>query len=111
MNKYAKTKDGKIVKVNLEGDVFTSRYEIIGEPKDTIEELCDGYVVEYTGDSNSKLKGFWYMQYIEALKRLKKDKRRLFELLEVSTLKLFIKTDKGLIYVAKMNEEGELELI
>lgn len=33
--KYVRTKDGKIVKVNLEGDVFTSKYEIVGEPKDT----------------------------------------------------------------------------
>ena len=43
MIKYAKTKDGKIVKINLEfgEEVFTSRYEIVGELRNTIEELCD----------------------------------------------------------------------
>lgn len=45
MTKYVMTKDGKIVKINLEGKVFTSRYEIVGEPKDSIEELCDEFVI------------------------------------------------------------------
>ena len=55
MTKYAKTKDGKIVKVDMEGDVFTSRYEIIGEPKNTIEELCNEFDATTLDRVNIKL--------------------------------------------------------
>ena len=45
MNKYIRTKDNKIIKINLENNkVFTSKYEVVGFPKNTIEELCDEFV-------------------------------------------------------------------
>ena len=46
MIKYAKTKDNKIIKIDTENDVFTSKYEIVGEPKNTIEELSDENVID-----------------------------------------------------------------
>ena len=110
MNKYIRTIDGKIVKINLEGNVFTSRYEIVGEPKDTIEELCDEFVV-------------WQKdyEYETPITMPLKDKDRYFGMKTIIQLgllggitcwlKLAIWTNKGLIYVAKMNEKGEFELI
>ena len=105
MKKYIRTKDGKIVKINLEGDVFTSRYEIVGEPKDTIEELCDKYV----------------LNKIDLIFMNKKHTKYHFEnsseWFDITDVELrygiygAIWTDKGLIYVAKMNEKGEFELI
>lgn len=101
--KYARTKDGKIVKVNLEGDVFTSRYEIIGEPKDTIEELCGEYVIIYNKDIRFK------KPFISVHDNLK----NLLEEHSISKCKIYgaIWTEWGLKYVAKMNEEGKMELI
>ena len=100
MSKYAKTKDGKIVKINLEGNVFTSKYEIIKEA-DTIEDLCDGLIVEEKENPNN-----WFIMEIAEL-----DIEDLKYTLNDWIYKCFIKTDKGLIYIAKLNNNGELELV
>ena len=74
---------------------FTSRYEKIIQESDTIEELCDEFV--------------YYHHLLTTEEKQNKD--------YLNTLYMFndvygaIWTDKGLIYVAKMNEKGELELI
>lgn len=69
---------------------------------DTIEELCDEFVVinengKYEG--SSEILDICFLNFFTTLKDKKK--------------KLFgaVWTDKGLIYVAKMNEKGELELL
>lgn len=71
----------------------------------TIEDLCDGYVIEHPINAFR----FFYDKE-EMLKCLFNTCMRLFK---VHELKVFgcIKTDKGLIYIAKMNGEGELELL
>ena len=70
---------------------------------DTIEELCDEFVVVIEGHNNmnrvfglEKAKEYWLLMKYKGYK---------------ATLYGCIWTDKGLIYVAKMNEKGELELL
>lgn len=63
---------------------------------DTIEELCDEYVIVGTN---------W--QQIIDLESARYNLKRPKELKVYGA----IWTDKGLIYVAKMNDKGELELL
>ena len=85
-----------------EGDLVLNvncAYKKVIKQADTIEELCDGFIFKDT--------------YANDLHLL--DKKDGISILGASlfkdTLRGFIETDKGLIYVAKMNEKGELELI
>lgn len=71
---------------------------------DTIEELCDGFYID-EGNEFSFYKEQCYEDFEESKKIFFED----FD--QTSTLYGFIKTSKGLIYVAKMNENGVLELI
>ena len=70
---------------------------------DTIEELCDGWILE----SEAYTSGFFVIYNTKDNKQIMKN----FKLLKDEKLFAFIKTDKGLIYVAKTNEKGELELL
>lgn len=65
----------------------------------TIEELCDEFV--YVGEKGNVILGMSYMQ-IEDVKKYNVNNNKIYGA---------IWTDKGLIYVAKMNEKGELELL
>ena len=76
---------------------------------DTIEELCDEFVLI---DFTEKKKFYIHTNSFEEIKRFKdflkeysKKQKYVYEIYGA------IWTDKGLIYVAKMNEKGELELI
>lgn len=106
--KYIRTKDGRISYLSCEPNEEITDYEIItskgtltyrGKDEvikiaDTIEELCDEFVgVDKTNEHDrlSKLSLKSYCNYVAIYGA--------------------IWTDKGLIYVAKMNEKGELELI
>ena len=119
--KYIRTKDGRIFEKEF------VRYEKITnswyyhncyiddgmamEEADTIEELCDEFV--YLNDLYNrfvgKVKGYDGKDYI----RLEaKDGTNInVGLKNWEKIKGAIWTDKGLIYVAKMNEKGELELL
>ena len=101
--KYIRTKDGKIFNINeipVPYQVIESwldfnsqgRFEII-KYADTIEELCDEFVCVGRNDFPS----------FETIKILK-----LYKEYDVRGA---IWTDKGLIYVAKMNDKGCLELL
>jgi hypothetical protein len=87
--KYIRTKYGII------SSLKTVRTSDIVRKADTIEELCDEFICDKFVHNNLK------------------------ELLEFGELGKFIGgtiygaiwTDKGLIYVAKMNDKGELELL
>ena len=72
---------------------------------ENIEELCDEFVVFDKEQPNGKL---LYYKGFENLKKefidFEKDKEKV-------VVCGAIWTDKGLIYVAKMNDEGDLELI
>jgi hypothetical protein len=69
---------------------------------DTIEELCDEFVIH-----NLKTFPKPYIQDSVVIKEIP------IELFKKCGMELYgaIWTDKGLIYVAKMNSKGELELI
>ena len=111
--KFVRTKDGKISKVIHEdygweipvycdndfGEKYVQEDDVLKQA-DTIEELCDWIVFKLNG----KIKAL-YDNYDTAI------------LCEGNHIAIYediycaIETDKGLIYVAKMNENGELELL
>jgi len=68
----------------------------------TIEELCDGFVSVFTNGEH-----FFEEDYEMALIRAS----GYVDVRKVANCFGYIKTDKRLIYVAKMNGKGELELL
>lgn len=69
------------------------------EQADTIEELCDGFIFKDT--ETNKLH---FLNENDGISLLG---AALF----TETVRGYIETDKGLIYVAKLNKKGELELL
>ena len=114
--KYIRTKDGRalrlIEKCEYEENIFTyivgwdweDNFEINQEDvikiADTIEELCDWLVFRLNG----KIKVL-YEDLDTALQVEGND------ILIYKEIYGALDTDKGLIYVAKMNDKGELELL
>lgn len=85
---------------------------------DTIEELCDEFVDTSELKVSSTNTGAWLYDELDTKNKClvyyAEDERRTIPLNEFDDLsKIFgaIWTDKGLIYVAKMNNKGELELL
>ena len=74
------------------------RKDIIAEA-DTIEELCNEFIIEYEDSHHIVYDEFEWAKD----KALRSNKKYI--------IYGAIWTDKGLIYVAKMNKKGELELI
>ena len=128
MSKYIRTKDG-IYKIDetfkrdnqiafFDNKKQTHGY-IIGffegknvlKQADTIEELVDGYYVDVNDQSFTLSE--CYDNFEDAKKNYKDwisySDRKYLEYTVI--LYAFIKTNKGLIYVAKMNDKGELELL
>ena len=95
INRYYEPRDYYWVKQDCEQPISSD--EIIKQA-DTIEELCDEAVF-FDKDNKPHYKSqegnLWYLG------------AGLF----IETLRFCIFTDKGLIYVAKMNEKGDLELL
>lgn len=86
-------------------DGYTSHLEKVIAQADTPEELCDLFIDEETKAIFHKHNGYvinWRTNLVYSLKGLVK---------EFHSIKGAIWTSKGLIYVAKMNEKGELELL
>ena len=117
--KYIRTKDG-IFEID-ETTILTSMppcYKVIKptdkyyainkksviKQADTILELCDGLIVEDKDNPNN-----WFVMEISEYQS--KDNVDKKYMVDRWNFYAFIKTDKGLIYVAKMNKEGELELL
>jgi len=112
MSKFIRTKEG------IEELIYNSEFEyyvtmhtetIISEAHigmyqtaDTIEELCDEFVVIRKIDNLHNLLRNYSIEDLHILKDRQKHNCEVYGA---------IWTDKGLIYVAKMNEKGELELI
>ena len=114
--KYFKTEDGRIgqivsvksynganptaffAKLANDTTIYSERNLVIEKFAYTIEDLVDGFIVE-NNDNH-----IWFFMEVNEFKNEK-------EHLSNWTYTAFIKTDKGLIYVAKMNEKGELELL
>jgi len=92
-----------------------SKDDIIGQA-DTIEELCDAFVD--TSELKTTNTGGWLYDEFDSKNKCLvyyvEDEKRTISLNEYDDLsKIYgaIWTDKGLIYVAKMNDKGELELL
>ena len=90
---YIRTKDAIMKHPHPNAEVFTSKYDICKEAN-TIEELCDEFVVKYEDTHN--LVDYDCAKTID---------------IEVADVYGAIWTEWGLKYVAKMNDKGELELI
>lgn len=89
---------------NGENEIIIRDDEII-KKSDTIEELCDMFVDEETKTIFHKHNGYvinWKTNMVYSLKALSES---------YHSVKGAIYNDKGLIYVAKMNQDGELVLI
>ena len=110
--KYIRTKDGELDRFTPKHEYLLEQEEYIKENKiikiaDTIEELCDEFVIEYPSgefdtlnhDYSSRLKCMGMEQYNAEI--------------NYGWCKLYgaIWTEWGLKYVAKMNDKGELELL
>ena len=113
---YIRTKDGiykvestlrdnGIVKGYNVGEIGFIRKDQVIKQSENLEELCDEFVVFDKEQPNGKL---LYYKGFENLKKefidFEKDKEKV-------VVCGAIWTDKGLIYVAKMNSTGELELL
>lgn len=105
---YIRTKDGRILDFDKLNEVSKLSIDMAEEPireAKTIEELCDEFVVFDKEQPNGKL---LYYKGFENLKKefidFEKDKEKV-------VIYGAIWTNKGLIYVAKMNDKGDLELI
>ena len=115
--KYIRTKDGIYEKpkdyryytpyemVINEIDMYKGK--IVLKQADTIEELCDEFVIEFEGCVPFTSDIF----YIDEEHR--KDELKPLAEYYKGCKNIFgaIWTDKGLIYVAKLNDKGDLELI
>lgn len=114
--KYIRTKEGNIYKrlfidraivSGSHGGVCDKDLNPVGETiikeADTIEELCDEFVV--IGIFENQI-GCCCDTFKEA-----KELKDYVELPQEQIIYGAIWTDKGLIYVAKMNEKGDLELL
>ena len=124
--KYIRTKDG-IFKVwnwwNNSGNIPEPNVETIGcyvgngkdisiddiiKQSDTIEELCDKCVCFIDGEYEPYICSVLDIRYLRQLEQFGGNIRTNRK---YNAVYLAIWTDKGLIYVAKMNEEGEMELL
>ena len=106
MSGYIRTKDGRIGKF-YQDQSFTITCSLgcidkenILNQADTIEELCDGYIIESKNNP-----AIWFEMTCEEF-NIKKPKAK-----NNWVIYAYIKTNKGLIYKAKMNDKGELELL
>ena len=103
--KYIRTKD-EVYDSEKDNDKYRLDlvFEKILKQADTIEELCDEFVIKHI----TSPKPYVADKYQKT--QILKDRQKTFEY-GVKEIKGAIYTDKGLIYVAKMNDKGELVLI
>ena len=97
---YIRTKN-RIVKAETIADIQTKVIwkDNFVKQADNIEELCDGFIFKDT-EANE-------LHFLDKNEGISLFAAALF----IETVRGYIETDKGLIYVAKMNEEGEFELL
>lgn len=95
--KYIRTKDGRILEWEKFNEITKLSIDTCEEPikiSDNIEKLCDEFVTAY----------------IDGFHQLSSFPSEIYVILGHSVYGA-IWTDKGLIYVAKMNKKGEFELL
>ena len=108
--KYIRTKDGRIL---VADDNSLMAKLTTNKVADTIEELCDELIWIWNKKEYPYSTARQYVRYsFGDLKREMRDQLNYGENINLDYI-IFgaIWTDKGLIYVAKMNGKGELELI
>ena len=109
--KYIRTKDDiyKVVKEDGNWLEIISNFErkmqchcvinkhAVIKQADTIEDLCDEFICVHKERDNKTIhKSYWFAMSVKE---------------ECKQIYGAIWTDKGLIYIAKMNSKGELELL
>lgn len=118
--KYIRTKDGRIsyldtepyedepnyVVITNKGKINFYRPDQVVKQAETIEELCDMFCAIPFYDVCGVKAGKHYFVRKEEIEKF-------IPSVEIKTAELYgaIWTDKGLIYVAKMNDKGELMLL
>ena len=82
--------------------------QVVIKYADTIEELCDEFVVYW-----DKYKSYEVLKYEDLFARTEYGNMRYDYFFNKKELVVYgaIWTERGLLYVAKMNEKGELELL
>ena len=107
--KYIRTDGNVIISYDENVDkldqpfILTQPSHIINQA-DTLEELCDEFVVKYFNKVEQRNK------YLH-LERFKEFNNYCWNKDDEYYIYGAIWTKKGLVYVAKMNEKGELELL
>ena len=131
--KYIRTKENKIYQINkdlFEEDIFhfvnkegvatisieENKLYLLGRIADTIEELCDEFVIrefQYGDYFPIKTKPHNSYSVFALLDPAKEHFKKLSKYRGKALQDLYgaIWTEWGLKYVAKMNDEGELELL
>lgn len=111
--KYIKTKDGiyEVDFVDISIYYHTTKWNIVEKDEilaqsDKIEELCDGFYLDLGEEFDDT-----YLRRKDRFEFLKELALEYMRRGMQVTLYGLIKTSKGLIYVAKLNENGELVLI
>ena len=95
-------RDNGFVKGYNVGEIAFIRKDQVINQSENIEELCDEFVIEYL--TSEEVIQIRYPEFQWAKEDFESNKKgTLYGAIRVS--------GKGLIYVAKMNESGELELI
>lgn len=106
--KYIRTKNGVLFPTNAhEEDI--PKDDCFFKVGDTIEELCDLYVTHYKIGEKDYFHDIRVS--IESAKWFAEKDHPNFSSFKVRAIYGAIWTDKGLIYVAEMNKEGEFELL
>lgn len=104
--KYARTKERIFICKFPENCRTIKDNEIIAKA-DTIEELCDEFVV----NSKDENEPYWQYCNFDTLEEAKKS----YDAFKHNNHDAFvfgaIWTDRGLLFVAKMNDKGEMELL
>ena len=102
---YIRTKDGRILDFDKLNEVSKLSIDMAEEPireAHTIEELCDEFV--YVRNKPSLEKPLTSLiRDISIIDKVRKKSN--------TTVYGAVWTDKGLIFVARMNDKGDLELI
>lgn len=124
MKRYIRTKDGRIVEIKdnmvvKQSDVLRLVYkdrpyicvlngndEIVNQA-DNIEELIDEFILCVNNGKNN----YHYCKSLNVAIRKKRDMTYCAYAEKQVSIIGAIWTDKGLIYIAKMNEKGEWELL
>ena len=102
---YIRTKDGRILDFDKLNEVSKLSIDMAEEPireSENLEELCDGFYIDKCKEEfllDEMFDDYWY------------DFNLYFKDCAKSGIDVygFIKTDKGLIFVAKMNDKGDLD--